>query len=269
MTIPSAFCNCRVYLPLVLVISVCFITACLKQPPRETDMPADARYEKLQGEHKRLQKALTNSNADRKALKDRIAKIQLNVLEKDAQIKELEQRLISQQEMLDEAVQEVVRAKAKLRTLESKAEAASNMAEAEIAIKALKAELGAGKKDPDVIKAEQLLKMSAREFKKENYGGTLYLTSQAKGHIEAGQMRLRGREETPTFKGEVLFAQPLPLRVLKTSNLRERPDRNSKVLTTLEKGTTVVGYSYMGEWVRVHTEEGTYGWIYQTLVVGR
>jgi len=77
-------------------------------------MSADARYQKLQQEHKKLQKALTKSNADRKALKDRIAKIQLNVLEKEAQIKELEQRLISQQEMLDEAVQEVVRAKAKL-----------------------------------------------------------------------------------------------------------------------------------------------------------
>ena len=39
--------------------------------------------------------------------------------------------------MLDEAVVEVVRTKAKLRSIESRAEAASSMAEAEIALKGL------------------------------------------------------------------------------------------------------------------------------------
>jgi hypothetical protein len=171
--------------------------------------------------------------------------------------------------VLDDAIQEVVRAKAKLASLESKAEAASNMAEAEIALRNLKVELGAGEKDADVIKAKQLLKMSALEFKKENYGGALYLTSQAKSHIKAGQIRMRRREKISVIKGEVLFAEPLSLRVLKTSNLREAPDLKSKAVTTLGKGDPVVGYSYKGEWVRVHTEKGIHGWIFQTLVGAR
>ena len=117
----------------------------------------------------------------------------------------------SQQEMLDEAIQEVVRAKAKLRSLESKAEAASEMAEAEIAVKALKAQLAGQTRNPELIKAQELLKMSAQEFKKENYGGAVYLTSQAKGHIRAGQIRLEGREKVapikrlPPFKGGGIF----------------------------------------------------------------
>ncbi len=198
-----------------------------------------------------------------------MAKIQLQLLEKDAQIKELEDRLDLQQNMLDDAILEVVRAKAKLRSLESKAEAASEMAEAEIAVKALKIQLAGQAQDPEVVKAQELLKMSSAEFKKENYGGALYLTSQAKGHLRAAQMRLGGREKIEPVEGEVLFAQPVPLQVLTTSNLRGRPDLNSKVRTTLKKGTLLIGYSYKGQWVRVFSEDGSNGWIFQTLVGGR
>jgi hypothetical protein len=220
-------------------------------------------------ENRRLKKALAESNSKRKGLKDRVSKMHMQMLEKDAQIKKLEERQNTQQRVLDDAVREVVRAKAKLASLESKAEAASNMAEAEIALRNLKRELGAGEKDPDVIKAKQLLKMSALEFEKTNYGGALYLTSQAMSHIKAGQIRIEPHEKIPVMRGEILFAEPLSLRVLKSSNLREAPDLKSKVLTTLGKGAPVVGYSYKGEWVRVHSEQGIHGWIFQTLVGAR
>lgn len=202
-------------------------------------------------------------------LENKTAKIQLRLLERDAEIKQLEQRLNSQQVMLDAAIQEVVRAKAKLRSLESKAEAASEMAEAEIALKALKVQLAGQSEDPEVIKAQQLLKMSAEEFEKENYGGALYLISQAKGHIRSSQMRLGDQSKIEAVEGEVVFAQPVRLQVIKNSNLREGPDLKSKILTTLEKGTPLIGYSYKGQWVRVFSEDGNNGWIFQALVGGR
>jgi cell division protein FtsB len=248
--------NSRQYLGLLLAVSFCFIPACANWPSKK---PNDV---------KKLQQTLAKRE-------DNIAKLQLRLLERDAQIKQLEERLNSQQEMLDEAIQEVVRAKAKLRSLESKAEAASGIAEAEIAVKALKAQLAGQTPNPELIKAQELLKMSAQEFKKENYGGAVYLTSQAKGHIRAGQIRLEGREKVapikrlPPFKGEVFFALPLPLQVLRTSNLRKQPNRESKVITTLEKGTPLIGYSHKDKWVRVTSEDGTYGWVFQTLVGGR
>ena len=82
-------------------------------------------------------------------------------------------------------------------------------------------------------------------------------------------MRMRNQEEIVPIPDELLFAQPLPLKVLKTSNLRAEPDRNSEILTTLEKDTLVVGYSYIGQWVRVEIDDGTSGWIFQSLVGGR
>ena len=248
--------NSQRYLGLLLTISLCFIPACAHRSSKKSD------------DVNKLQQTLAKRDAS-------LAKLQLQMLERDAQIKQLEERLNSQQEMLDEAIQEVVRAKAKLRSLESKAEAASEMAEAEIAVKALKAQLAGQKRNPELIKAQELLKMSAQEFKKENYGGAVYLTSQAKGHIRAGQIRLGGREKVapikrlPPMKGEVFFSLPLPLLVLKTSNLREKPDLESKVIATLEKGTPLIGYSYKGQWVRVTSEDGTNGWVFQTLVGGR
>ncbi|NIQ92292.1 MAG: hypothetical protein GWN93_26230, partial [Deltaproteobacteria bacterium] len=111
--------NSRRYVGLLLAISLCFIPACAHRSSKKSD------------DVNTLQQTLAKRDAS-------LAKLQLRLLERDAQIKQLEERLNSQQEMLDEAIQEVVRAKAKLRTLESKAEAASEMAEAEIAIKALK-----------------------------------------------------------------------------------------------------------------------------------
>ncbi len=253
----------RGHLYWVLTVSVCLITACVTPSSNQTQISAGAE------ENRKLKKALAESNSERKGLKDSVSKMHMQMLEKDALIKKIEERQKTQQKVLDDAIQEVVRAKAKLASLESKAEAASNMAEAEIALRNLKVELGAGEKDPDVIKAKQLMKMSALEFKKENYGGALYLTSQAMTHIKAGQIRMRPREKIPVIKGEILFAEPLSLRVLKTSNLREAPDLKSKVLTTLGKGAPVVGYSHKGEWVRVHSEQGIHGWIFQTLVGAR
>ena len=252
------------HLHLMLAVSVCLITACVT-----TGSQSGVSDTALQKENKELKTALAKTRADRKELKDSVSKMHMQMLEKDAQIKKHEERQKTQQKVLDDAIQEVVRAKAKLASLESKAEAASNMAEAEIALRNLKVELGAGEKDPDVIKAKQLMQMSALEFKKENYGGALYLTSQAMSHIKAGQIRMGPHEKIPVIKGEILFAEPLSLRVLKTSNLREAPDLESKVLTTLGKGAPVVGYSYKGEWVRVHSEQGIHGWIFQTLVGAR
>jgi predicted RNase H-like nuclease (RuvC/YqgF family) len=248
--------NSRQCLGLLLAVSFCFIPACADLPSKK---PEDVN--KLQ------------QNVE--TLENNMAKLQLRLLERDTQIKQLEDRLNSQQEMLDEAVQEVVRAKAKLRSLETKAEAASEMAEAEIAVKALKTQLTDQTQNQELIKAQELLKMSAQEFKKENYGGTVYLTTQAKGHIRAGQIQLGGRDKAtsikrlPPVEGEVFFALPLPLLVLKSSNLREKADLQSNVITTLKQGTPLMGYSYKGQWVRVTSEDGNNGWIYQTLVGGR
>jgi len=201
-------------------------------------------------------------------LEQRTRELDLRILEKDSQIHALEDRLAAQQRLLDEAIQEVVRAKAKLLSLESRAEAASQMAGTEIALKSLEVQ-AAGDPDPDLPQIRQLLQMSSKEFENGNFGGALYLTNQAKSRIQTAQMRLRARETLGIGSDEVPFAAPVLLKLTKSGNVREGPEIGSAVLVTLGPGTPVTGYSHKGEWVRVVCDDGTRGWIHQILLSGR
>jgi alpha-D-ribose 1-methylphosphonate 5-triphosphate synthase subunit PhnH len=114
---------------------------------------------------------------------EKLAMLLLSLLEREAQVQHLEKKL-------DEAVQETVRSKAKLVSQESRAEAATNLAEAEVALKTLKDSVKGLEKRPEYAHVAQLLKTSAEELRKENYGGSLYLTNQIKTRLRDLQDRI-------------------------------------------------------------------------------
>jgi hypothetical protein len=190
------------------------------------------------------------------ALERRIARLQLQLMERDAQVEEFQRRL-------GEAIQEVVRSMAKLQTTASRAEAASAMAEAEIALDALRA---AGPETAPIQQAEQLLQMSSTEFNRENYGGSLYLASEARSIARAGGGLLAGREGATLRAGEVPFALPLTVQTVRRSNVRDGPGLGFKILYTASSGTPLVGRSHTEEWIRVSDERGREGWIFHSLV---
>jgi len=117
-------------------------------PPPPTPAPAPAR----------------NPEADRT-----IARLRSQLQARDAQIAELQQRLA-------EAMNEAVRAMARLRTLATRAEAASAMAEAEVTVQQVRQRAGRS----DLQEASRLLRSAGVEFEAENYGGAVYLATQAK-----------------------------------------------------------------------------------------
>jgi hypothetical protein len=222
----------------------------------------------LASENQHLREALAESDTGRRELEEQAVKLQMRLLEREAQLSRLRVREESLQKKIDDAILEAVRAKAKLRSLESRAEAASTMAEAEIAMKTIRGRTPERQKDPELLQVERFLEMSAKEFEKENYGGALYLASQAKNLLTVAQgPPVRGEQLAPVA-GEILFAAALPLQITKTSNVREGPGLDFRVLATLEKGTRVTGYSYKGQWVRVRGD-GLSGWVFQTLVSGQ
>ncbi|MGH7704115.1 MAG: SH3 domain-containing protein [Gemmatimonadales bacterium] len=188
----------------------------------------------------------------------KMARLQVQLLERDAQIEELRGRV-------DEARREVVRAMAKLQTLASRAEAASGMAEAEVALRSLKAATGQ-QAVPEAAQAGQLLQLGSAEFDKQNYGGALYLANQAKGLASAGRERLAGGDRGPLRSGEVLFAVPVPLQVQGRCNVRAGPGTGFKILFTLDPGARLTGYSSADAWVRVSDEGGRSGWVFYNLV---
>jgi len=281
------------YYALMLVVLLMVLGACRKQPPPavvSVDKGLSAELETLRRENQKLKqdlsgcrtqralpdqplsdKALTQEQSPPKVLEEENGKLKLLLLEKETQMKEMEVHQASLQMKIDEAIQEVVRAKARLRSLESRAEAASNMAETEVVLKMLRSQRPDMADSSEIVQAEQLLKMSTAEFKNENYGGALYLAAQAKDQIKLSQTLPQREAEgsTQLLPGEVPFALPLDLLVIKTSNVREGPGLDYKVIFTAAPNSSLKGYSYKGQWVRVEGANNLKGWIFQTLVGGQ
>jgi hypothetical protein len=235
--------------------------------PVEVVEPPPCDCSRFEAELERLKREVRDP-ADTRQYEDQIAALRLGLLEKNALAKALQEQLAAQQVELEEAIGEVVRSKAKFRSLESRAQAASDMAEGEIALKTVKARCEGTECPALVPLAEQLLAMSAREFEKQNYGGALYLANQARTKVRAAEVQARVRGAGGLLSGEVPFASPLSLKVAKASRLRKSPGLDADVLATLQPGTPVTGLSHRGEWVHVECADRSRGWVFQSLLSG-
>ena len=191
----------------------------------------------------------------------RIARLELALVEKEAQVEDLQARL-------DAARQEVVRAMAKLQTLATRAEAASGIAEAELALQPLRAAAGQTSA-PEAAQAHRLLQESSSEFEKGNYGGALYLANQAKIMAAAGRGRLTVAERVTERPGETPFNLPISFRAVSVGNVREGPGLNAKVSFAVQPGDSLTGYSYVDEWIRISDAGGRGGWIFRSLIQRR
>lgn len=259
---------------LILAVAAGLIASCATNPPPKPVRPAPPPEPavaidpcaELIVQQKTLQESVASLDAEKRALEAQVTALKLQHLEGEAGARELEERQRALEAKLDEAIQEVVRAKSKLRSVETRAEAASNLAEAEIALKAIEAQAKGDSANRSLTQARQLLKRSAEEFKKENYGGALYLADQAKGLLRTGEARTANRERLTVVDGESPFEAPMPLRLTKDSNLRDGPGLEFKVLATLPSGTRLVGLSRKDQWVRVRDEKGVAGWVFKALV---
>ncbi len=200
------------------------------------------------------------SAAAKAELDRRIARLELALMDKEAQVEDLQARL-------DDTRQEVVRAMAKLQTIATRAEAASGMAEAELALQPLKA--AAPQSSPEAGQARRLLEESSAEFGKENYGGALYLANQAKILAAAGRGRLIGGERIVERPGETAFGLPIRLNAVSTGNVREGPGLGARVAFSVQPGDSLTGYSYADEWIRITDEQGRGGWICRNLIERR
>jgi Bacterial SH3 domain len=188
-----------------------------------------------------------------------VAQLRMSLLERTAQLADAKQQL-------DEATTQVVRAMARSRTLATKADAASAMAEAEVTLQQLR---GSGGQQPptEARQAEQALRAASAAFDAENYGGAVYLATQAKRAATAGRGRLAESGAT-TGAGEVPFAVPVPLTTTARANLRAAPGGGANLVATVPAGTPLTAYAYAQDWIRVTTADGRGAWIYQGLVRG-
>jgi hypothetical protein len=235
------------YAGLLFLLAGMPLTGCARTPAETTLSPSAAA--------RRQARVAAAARAEQER---RIVRLELALLERNAQVEELQAKL-------DEAREEVVRAMAKLQTLASRAEAASGMAEAEVALQPLRAR-SPQQTAPEALQAGRLLREASSEFNQENYGGALYLANQAKALAAAGTGRLSSRERTSDRPGEKPFAVPIPLKAVGSGNVRQAPGTNAPIAFAVEGGDSLTGYSYVEDWVRISDEMGRGGWIFRKLI---
>ncbi len=190
---------------------------------------------------------------------EEVAELRLQLLVKQAEINQL-------LNAHEQALQEAARNQARLRSLNSKADAVAKLAEATLLVNDAR-EQASGDKRQTIDHAEDLLATGRQELQAGNYNGAAYLADKARSLLQAGD-ELAANQATAesAAAAEVVFATPLRLRVRKQSNVREKPGRNSRVLFQLPQGSMVQALGYSGLWIHLVSEDDRQGWIYYYLL---
>ncbi len=249
-------------LPVLSVLLLFTLAGCVRQQTKPEALkppptpPAHDEHLAAIAQQKKQITALQQQLSERDA---QIVKLQLRLLEKQAEINQLS---VSQ----EDAIQEVVRAKAKLRSRSNKAESVANMAEVAMMVKTVKRKTLTEQQAGKVKRAEQLMEMSNRALEEGNFDGAAYLAEEALNLVRPIMMQREGEQNGGTDQEQVAFASPLTLHVNSRSNVRDKPDINSRVLFLVDQGDRVKGYAYKGEWIRILDKDGNSGWIYHQLV---
>ena len=227
------------------IVTILSLSACAAAPP------PPAPQAPLPSPPSAVEPRIQNPELERRA-----AQLELQLMERDALIDSLNARL-------DNALQEVVGAMGKLQSLATRAEAASAMAEADVALQSIAV---SGRDSPESRQASRLMQQSTAEFKRKNFGGALYLANQAK---TAARTHSLGGALGNMRPGEIPFAVPVKLRVSGRANVRNGPGTNFAVSFTTQSSSALSGLSHFEDWIRVTNEAGNEGWVSRSLVVRR
>jgi hypothetical protein len=205
--------------------------------------------------------ARDSANVTITALIKRVSILELKLLEKDAQVEDLQTRL-------DETRAAVVKARSQVQTANGRAGAASGMAEAEVALRSLRSI--APPNYPDAQQATRLLKQSSEAFDKKNYSGAIFLAGQAKTLALTATSRLGAGNRLRTARtGESLFVVPVRLKVTVPGYVRTTPGAKAGPVFAVEVGAPLTGLSYVDDWIRVIDDRRRTGWINRAMVTRR
>jgi hypothetical protein len=183
-----------------------------------------------------------------------VRNLQARVRRSEDEQRRLEEELAAEKRDLEVTEMELIRTKARLKGLETKAEASSAIAEARILLKRAN-----GRAGPLLLSGEQSLAKAEQQLRDENFGAANFFALKAQDFATRAQ-------EAPEARSRAVL--PLSVRVsVSRANLRGGPGLNQKVLALLPRGTTlfVRSASPNGDWFEVTHGEKT-AWISRSVV---
>ncbi len=194
----------------------------------------------------------------------RIKELEQRLAEKNIEIKQKSIREKEQEQVIEAASHEITRAQIKLHRLATRSSSASLIAEAEVAMGALKRRAGGNNASdaPLQAQAQQLLDAAGLYFSQNDYASATHYASQS---VEFINMTADSNRELPN-RPTVAFNLPIRLQTIANANLRQAPAMNAAVRTVLKEGTYLTATAYQGSWLRVQTENSMQGWVSNTLI---
>ena len=198
-----------------------------------------------------------------------ISRLRQDLASRESELRDLRSSQRDQVKVIQESKSEVTRAKAKLRRLATQADAASYIAEVEVALKALRSSLPATPATPMLSLAQGFLESSAAPFAQGDYGTAMDRAAQAEQLLIVVADNQAANGARARVPGEVPLHVTIPVKALADSHLRREPLPKAPVLTVLKKDSPLVAHAYKGAWMRVETEDGKSGWITQAQLAAR
>lgn len=190
---------------------------------------------------------------------DEIAALKQMLAEKDEVIRDLSVRELDRTQTLQETASEINRAKNKLHRLATQPEAASRIAEVEVALAALKqTEL----EEPGAVfwfLAQSLLNAAMTAYEQKDYSNVMNYAAQSSELIDV--ITNRARKNLELQEAVSSFRVPILLLVTQASNLRADSDSSSKVISLLKKNVPLTAIAYCDNWLFVQTADNLSGWI--------
>lgn len=170
----------------------------------------------------------------------------------------LEEQVALLKRELDVTETEMIRTKARLKGIETKAEASSAIAEGRILLGRMADERGP--RALGVQRAQEALERAETLLREENFGAAIFFAQKAQ------DAALKAREPRAAQTGQERPAPNASYTVKAASaNLRKGPGTNEPIVARLVKGERLKASVTRGDWIRVEYAGGA-AWIHRSLV---
>lgn len=183
--------------------------------------------------------------------------------ERESELSVLREQRVENAKALEETTRRAAGARARLRSLATRAVAASYIADVEVSMATAGLASGDESKRAQLALAQKILDSSTGPFAKGDYDAAIDLASQAAETLAKTAQPTTAK----TCANRALhFVGATPLRVKIDSNLRDGPSRKAAIRRVLSAGTPVMGQARCGAWLRVEIAEGRSGWVHRSLL---
>ncbi|MCZ6506441.1 MAG: SH3 domain-containing protein [Acidobacteria bacterium] len=177
-----------------------------------------------------------------------------------------EERAMALEIELASAIEEVLRSKASVRSVQSRALATSRIAEVRVALQSAR-RIEDAEVTVRLERAGGLLARADEALDEENYSGAAYLAEKASDLVRQARTVTEVQSSIPGHADLIVpLVPPRAVAPTQRTNLREGPDLTFDRLKVLGVGEPLVAVARSGQWLQIECCNGLRGWVHSRLV---